>query len=125
MVSITYNVIDQTYCNKKSHLNSIVLCKNDQKQKTKGERSRTEHILILCSQSTEYDLRLILYVEAVGLKQTVRNGSAKQQQPQNLLNQELGTSKTADSVHGGIFCKLLAYFWYMFRHLSILGIIQN
>lgn len=76
-------------------------------------------------QSTKYDLRLKLHVEAVGLKQTVRNACAKQQHPQNLLNQELGTSKTADSVHGGIFCKLLAYFGYMFRHLSVWGIIRN
>lgn len=76
-------------------------------------------IIHACSQSTKYDLRLKLHVEAVGLKQTVRNASAKQQHPQNLLNQELGTSKTADSVHGGIFCKLLAYFGYMFRHLSV------
>lgn len=89
------------------------------KKKTKGPDTYTYRYNNACSQSTKYDLRLKLHVEAVGLKQTVRNACAKQQHPQNLLNQELGTSKTADSVHGGIFCKLLAYFGYMFRHLSV------
>lgn len=105
--------------------------KNQKKQQTKNQESKPKKkrrkvpipihtgIIHACSQSTKYDLRLKLHVEAVGLKQTVRNASAKQQHPQNLLNQELGTSKTADSVHGGIFCKLLAYFGYMFRHLSV------
>lgn len=111
--------------------------KTQKKQQTKNQESKPKKkrrkvpipihtgIIHACSQSTKYDLRLKLHVEAVGLKQTVRNACAKQQHPQNLLNQELGTSKTADSVHGGIFCKLLAYFGYMFRHLSVWGIIRN